>query len=203
MSDVAYCTVSDLRSRLNQTSTAGDTILSSIILSVSRWIEDSTKRRFHILAETRYYSAEDFVDLWIDDCISISSLKTDDNADGVYETTWAATDYKLLPSNALLDGMPYSQIRIATNGNYAFPRGILEGVQLVGSFGYCSSTTSGRATLVREACLLQAERIFKRKDSPLGVSGLSPLGAQTLKIPGDGLDPDIAEMLVGLRRLQQ
>jgi hypothetical protein len=195
----AYCTLAEVRERLSLTSTAGDTMLKQIITSVSRWIDDYTWRRFYAATETRYYTADESDQIFIDDIIAVSSLKTDDNADRTYETTWSATDYDLLPVNAALNGAPYSMISITPNGSYGFPSGVKKGVQLVGSFGYCTTTSSGKATIIKEACLLQSERIYKRKDSPMGVAGVTALGVQTLKVPG--LDPDVQMMLDPFRRL--
>lgn len=194
-----YCSLAEIRARLALASTAGDTMLEQIVTSVSRWIDDYTARRFYSATETRYYEAYSSNEIWVDDILAVGSLKTDDNADRTYETTWATTDYDLLPDNASLEGTPYSQIVITPNGSYGFPVGIHKGIQLAGTFGYCSTTSSGKATIIKEACLLQAERIYKRKDSPLGVAGVSALGIQTLKVPG--LDPDVKSMLDPFCRL--
>jgi len=197
----AYCTLAEVRQRLSLTAvdTAGDTMLKTIITSVSRWIDDYTWRRFYAATETRYYTPDESGEIFIDDILSVSSLKTDDNADRTYETTWQTTDYDLLPVNAALNGVPYTMISITPNGSYGFPSGVKKGVQLVGSFGYCTTTSSGKATIIKEACLLQSERIYKRKDSPMGVAGVTALGVQTLKVPG--LDPDVQMMLDPFRRL--
>jgi len=196
-----YCSLNELKGRLDitLTDTASDTLCEQVVTAVSRWIDDYTRRRFYAAAETRYYTADQNDELWIDDCLAVGTLKTDDNADRTYETSWQTTDYDLLPVNAALDGVPYTRIQIAPNGSYGFPKDVKKGVQLFGTHGYCTTTSSGKATIVKEACLLQSERIYKRKDTPLGVAGMTALGVQTLKTPG--LDADVQMMLDPFRRL--
>lgn len=50
---------------------------------------------------------------WMDDVGDLTGfiLKTDENADGVYEITWNAIDYQLEPVNAIVKGSPYTSIR--------------------------------------------------------------------------------------------
>ncbi len=188
-----YCSLTELRARLqfSSTDTADDTILESIMTAVSRMIDNYTGRRFYRNSEdeTRYYTAE-FGDVLYcpDDIGSLTSLKTDEDGDRTYETTWADTDYDLEPFNAVLDGQPYTKIRVnAGTGSYAFPT-LVKAVQLIGKFGY--STTA--PLLIKEACLLQCERLFKRKDAPFGVLGAGGIG-QAMVIPQ--LDPDVQIML--------
>ncbi len=196
-----YTTLAKLRARLGfaSTDTADDTILEAIVMAVSRWIDRETGRRFHSTTndETRYYTAEfDDVLFCPDDIISVTSLYTDDDGDRTYENTWTATDYDLEPCNASLDSEPYTRIRITPDGDYTFPSGIAKGVKVTGKFGFCA--TGSQPGLIEEACLLQSARVYKRKDAPFGVLGSAEMGQQMV-IPK--LDPDVAMMLSGFRRL--
>lgn len=192
-----YATLDELRDRLGfpTSDVADDHILGSIITAVSRWIDAYTGRRFYttVADETRYQTAE-FADLLILDLdvVSLTTLSTDGDGDRTYETTWAATDFDLEPYNATLDGEPYRCIAVTPAGRYGFPRGIQRGVKIVGKFGW--TTAPGP---VNEACLLQSERIYKRKDAPFGVLGSAEMG-QMLVIPK--LDPDVELMLRPYRR---
>lgn len=49
---------------------------------------------------------------------------------------------------------------------------------------------------VRQACLLQTARLFKRAESPLGVAGFGEFGVVRVS----RLDPDVSEMLAPYRR---
>lgn len=189
-----YATLAELRARLGyvSTDTADDTMLEAVVMGVSRWIDRYTGRRFFTTSadETRYYTADDAYTLFMpDDLISITTLSVDEDGDRVYERTWAATDYDLEPYNAVLDGLPYTRIETAPNGRYGWPVGIARGVKIVGKFGYSAAPAD-----VKEACLLQCERLFKRKDAPFGVMGSAEMG-QILVIPK--LDPDVALLLAG------
>jgi len=196
-----YCSLAEVKERLDvpAADTASDAEISQIVTAVSRWIDDYTGRRFYLAEETRYYTPDNESELFIDDIRAVTSLKTDDNADRTYETTWAATDYDLMPNNAALNDVPYVRIILAPNGSHGFPAGVRKGVQLIGSFGYASTTSSGKCTIIKEACLLQSERIYKRKDTPLGIAGAPQLGEQRVNIPG--LDPDVKSMLAPFMRL--
>lgn len=176
--------------------TTDDAVIDAVREGVSRWIDTSTGRRFYAATQTRYFTGEFGDLLFVDDLLSVTTLKTDDDGDRVYETTWATTDYDLEPFNATLESQvqPYTRIRITPNGNNSFPT-TRKGVELAGSWGYSSAIPP----LIREACLLQSIRIFKRKDAPFGVIGSAEMG-QLMVIPK--LDPDIELMLRPFRKLE-
>lgn len=193
-----YCQKADLISRLvaeNATPSGTDElIMEQVIEGVSRGIEIYCGRRFYTASETRYYTAIDDDELMIDDLVSLTTLQTDEGGDRTYEYTWQTTDYDLLPDNAALDGTPYTSIAVSPDGDYSFPVGVRKGVKVVGYFGYSTLVPAQ----VREACLIQAARIFKRKDAPFGVAGNADLGELRV-IPK--LDQDVEWMLAPLRRL--
>ena len=54
----------------------------------------------------------------------------------------------------------------------------------------------------RHAALLVAERIYKRKDAPLGVAGPQALGQQPVRVPSLTADPDIKALLDPYRRMR-
>jgi hypothetical protein len=51
---------------------------------------------------------------------------------------------------------------------------------------------------INQACILQAARIYKRYDSPLGVAGFGDLGAIRVS---RFLDPDVAQMVEPYRKM--
>lgn len=195
-----YTTLTKLRAKLQFTSTdtADDSMLEAVVTAVSRLIDNYTGRRFFSTTadETRYYTAE-FADLLLcpDDIISITTLATDADGDRTYESTWTASDYDLEPYNAALDGAPYTRIAVMPSGGHGFPAGVAKGIKIVGKFGYAATTPSP----VEEACLLQCERVYKRKDAVFGVIGSAEMG-QTMVIPK--LDPDVQLMLSGYQRVR-
>jgi hypothetical protein len=52
---------------------------------------------------------------------------------------------------------------------------------------------------IKQACILQSARVYKRYDSPLGVAGFGDLGAIRVS---RFLDPDVAQMVEPYRRMQ-
>lgn len=117
----------------------------TMIEAVSREIEGPKycNRKFHTTTETRYFDGNGCNQLYFQDysdLLSVTTLKVDEDGDGVYETTLTAnTDYWLWPDNRTpkrrLDLNPES----STLG--VFPAGRRR-IQLVGKFGYSDLTES-------------------------------------------------------------
>jgi hypothetical protein len=173
-------------------------------------IEETCRRRFYTnsVDEVRYYDTE-FDDLLFipgPDIVSITTLKTDSDGDGTYETTWAASDYVLLPRNAALDGSAYRRISIAPRGSYVFPTAVRDfypstgayrrsygvsevgRIQITGKFGYPMQQQ------IHEACLIHAHTLFKAKDSPYGVIGQTEYGIARIK---QAMDMRVVDLLAG------
>lgn len=147
-----------------------DALIEDLINAASRYIDAATgNRRYYTTSvdETRTYQAINGYRVYTDDIISITTLKTDSDGDRTYETTWATTDYDMLPENAALDGRPYTYIQIAPDGHYSFPNQ-RKGVQIVGRFGY--STTTPPA--IEIACRLIVLRMYQNR---FGVSTEGPV----------------------------
>ena len=152
----AYANTLDLMDRLGiPHGDSREGALTDLLEAASRWIDRITGHRFYAVSETRYYTPCSSTDLRIDDVLSITSLTSDANGDGVYDTTWTAvTDYWLGPRNAVVNGQPYTTIhRTQLTGRYYFP-GFPDGVRVTGSFGY--STLATRPSNIRELCLIVA-----------------------------------------------
>jgi len=175
----------------HQSDTDDDAAIEAVITAVSRAIDDVTARRFYAATQTRYYTAHYTDYLTVDDLISVTSLKTDDDGDRTYENTWQTTDYDLMPYDASTDGEPYRWIETSPDSDYIFPKGMRKGVEIAGSFGY--ATTAPAA--IQEACLLAAHRYMKRKDTPLGVSANTTLGQVNIIIRSLAEDPDIMALI--------
>lgn len=195
-----YVTLAEVKAVLGIASadTADDSKLETVIMAVCRHIDAYTGRRFYTSsgAQTRAYSPTDY-DIFFcpDDINDLDSIATDADGDGVYETVWTSSDYALNPVNAALDSQPYTYITLKPLGSYTFPSSIPNSLQLVGKFGW--GATSAAPQEVRQAALIQAERVFKRKDAPFGVVGSGEFG--TVSLIGD-FDPDVKALLSGVMR---
>ena len=133
-----YCTLAEFKAfkDIGSTDTGDDAVIESIVEAVSRYIDKETNLFFYDdQAAVRCYSPEMGDMLQLDAPLyGVDSLKTDDDGDGTYENTWATTDYHLMP----LNGDTKHWIRTNQNGDYAFPVGVLAGVEITGDWGYAA-----------------------------------------------------------------
>ena len=186
-----YATLVEIKAAMTSgMGTSQDTVIERVVTAVSREIDRHCRRRFYGVSETRYYTPVDYAKLDIDDVGTSGSitLKTDEDGDRTYETTWASTDFDLWPYN----GAPYMEVHVTPQGNNAWPVKVAKSVELAAIFGYQSGTSADAPADVREACIIQSTRIFHRKDNPYGVAGNAEMG-QLIQIAT--LDPDVKLML--------
>jgi len=164
--------------------TADDALLEFAVESASREIDTYVGRRFWIdpSVVVRYYTAgaEDAIE--IPDGIATATglvVKTDDDDDGTYETTWMVnTDYRLEPVNAVADGEPFT--RIVAVGDRLFPTTVYRGVEVTAKGGFATVPTP-----VKQATLILGSKLFKRKDAPFGVAGSPEFGSELRILAGD------------------
>lgn len=166
-----------------------DAVIEQVVEDVSRAVDDICGRTFYAATQTRVFTPTNARELIVGDLLTVTTLKTDQDGDRVYETTWATTDFDLGPENApyLVPPSAYYWISVAPQGRYSFPLGVRT-VEIVGSWG-AAATVPGP---VREATLIQAIRLYKRKDAPFGVMGSAEMG-QLQVLPK--LDPDVKLLL--------
>lgn len=186
-----YTTLAAVKARLDRTDVKDDAALTALIAAASRHIDATCNRTFGQVEATRLFQALRADELAIDDLASLTSLKTDDDGDRVYETTWAATDYDLLPVNAGGQSWPFTAVQLAPNGRYAFPRHV-RGVQIAGVWGWPEVPAP-----VAEAAVLLTIRLLQRKNAPYGIAGAGDLG-QPVMIGRS--DPDVTALLAPYRR---
>jgi len=190
--DDGYGTLQTYKDRFGIEDTKDDTVIEAVITAVSRLIDELCWTRFYTTSsdETRYFTASHGDYLMAElPIVSITTLKTDRDGDRTYETTWATSDYDLMPFNATLDGKPYEWIQVTPNGDYSFPK-TAKGVEIAGKFGWSSAPTP-----IVEACYLGAHRLMKRLDTPLGVSAAAALGQLQVKVQSLRTDPDFLELV--------
>ncbi|MFF5977170.1 phage gp6-like head-tail connector protein [Streptomyces sp. NPDC012769] len=189
MADV-YGTVAALKARLNIPSadTTPDALLQGALAAASRGIDRATGRRFWLDAEptTRTYSTpgrvarrDDGDLLLVDDIGSATGLLVETGAGGTYAPI---TGYETSPDNAVADGLPVTGL-----------------LRVLGGWG--TATTRIRVTArhgwpavpddVTEAALIQATRLYRRKDSPEGVTGSAEWGVVRLS----RRDPDVWNLI--------
>ncbi len=188
-----YTTLATFKARLDHLGSHDDAMLEQLIEAASRQIDGLCGRSFYQqTAQTRTFTPEMGDLVWVDDLVSVTSLATDEDGSRTYATTWASTDYDLGPENAVAHGTPYTVIETTLNGRYRFPFG-RRTVQITGTWGWPAVPDA-----IEEATLLQAGRLFKRKDAPFGIAGSADAG-QLQTLPG--MDPDVKKLVEPYRRL--
>jgi hypothetical protein len=175
--------------------TIDDTMIEIAIEAASRAIDSYTNRNFYSSGTaTRHFAATSNYVAEVDDVAEFVSLKTIDQ-DDAFTIEWASSDYQLEPLNGIVDGMPTPYTRIRAIGDYLFDPLMGEAtIRLEAIFGYIAIPIE-----VKQACLIQSSRLFKRLDSPLGVAGFGDIGVIRVS---SRLDPDVAQLIDGYRKLR-
>ena len=194
------CRLEDLKQELGIDSTnhVNDLSMELAIETAGQEIADYTGREFvRATGQTRYYSAEHATCLLTDDILAITALRTDDDGNGSFETTWSSTAYLLAPFNAAVGvyPAPYTHILVPSYSSGSFPC-LSRGVQIVGDFGYATAAPP----VVKKACLFQAALSFRAKDAPFGAVGGRDFGQEISAPMSVGLHPFAKKMLDIYRR---
>ena len=171
---MSYASLSEFKAAVGITDSTDDGALQSVLDATDTLIDLYCDRKtgFGTASETRFYTAEDYEYVLTDDLVSITTLQTDDDANGTYETTWTSgTDYVLAPRNAALDGFPYTEIDTSVTWPRNFPKDVYLGVRVVGVFGFPSVPAA-----VKQAEIIQAGAVWNSRTAPFGVIGSADLG---------------------------
>lgn len=184
-----YATVDALKSRLGIYGNADhDYEVHLACFTASREVESYTGRVF-------YRSASDAVRTFeptgmycfevpaFNDIVTLTTLKTDTNGDGTFDTTWSASDYQLLWDGsanpaAYPDPRPYNEVKAI--GTKTFPYGYwgtltrADRVQITGTFGWPSVPWA-----VKQAALFVAMDLYKSGGDEMRVGGWGEFGGRS------------------------
>lgn len=182
-----YVTLGLLKDALKITDTGRDDLLNQALASASRSVDAYTGRRFYAdsSASARTWRTRGRVArggdgdlLLVDDISSLTGLVVE-LGDG---TTWTTvTDYFTEPDNALVRGEAITGLRYDM-GCWSTSRR----VRVTARWGWPSVPEP-----VVQATLIQAARLFRRKDSPEGVTGSAEFGLVRVS----RVDPDVQALL--------
>jgi hypothetical protein len=183
-----YASLTQIKAAARITDAVDDSLLEMAVESASRMIDAECDRNFYSSGTaTRDFTPNDLYTVDTDDLTSIVSVKLDDTGDLTFPITIAATDYQTEPLNQRVSGNPYPIYRLRMIGDYLLPIwGRQATVRIQGVYGFTPLPIQ-----VTQACIIQASRIFKRLDSPLGVAGFGDMGA----IRVGKVDPDVAMLI--------
>lgn len=186
-----YVSTAELKAFRRISDSVDDTQLALAIAASSRAVDLYCNRQFGLVdeLEERFYTAE-----WdrrrcrwvitIDDLMIVTGLSVSTDA--------GVLDVDLKPANAIAISRPYTRLAVAADSIYA-PTGTEDEVAITARWGWDAVPNA-----VKQATLLQANRIASRRDSPYGVAGSPDLGNELRLL--ERLDPDVAVTLNPYRR---
>lgn len=193
MATNGYATLQQIKNWIGLSDARDDLSLDLCIEAASRTIDDHCSRRFYLdtNVSARKYKVVNPYHVVVDDIGTTTGFifKTDDDADGTFETTWASIDLQYEP--LYHDATPITLIRIV---NGVLPKncnGRAE-VEITAKWGWPAVPSE-----VQMATLIYATRLFKRRQSPEGILGLSTEGSP-IRLGSD--DKDVAKLLARYQR---
>jgi hypothetical protein len=197
---MAYATIAQLKAQLgiSVSDTTRDTMLTSVLDAVSQSIDHYCERTFEVatgVATAKIFSVrartqrtDDGYILVTPDIGSTTGLALGIGPFGGTYTPVSGT-LELYPIEDVDLGFAATGIMI---GDGSWPIGAGGRAQVFADWGWPGSAVN---PVVQQATLLQAGRVFKRKDSPEGVLGSAEWGAVRVS----RVDPDVESMLAPLR----
>ena len=148
----SYASRDALKTLADITGSGDDAQYRRLLEAVTRQVDAFLRRTLRTYLATYYFTPESSKRVLLDSeelglgLLSVTTLKTDDDGDRTYETTWKTTDYDLLPLNAANRQRPYWEIAITPDGVETFPK-VQKGLEIVGKWGFYED-------LVRSASLM-------------------------------------------------
>ena len=192
---MGYVTRTELKDWMRSTvnTAAEDVKRDRAIDAATQAINHHCTRDFTTTAGARVFDACSSNELVIDDAVTVTAIATDDNRDGTFETSWAASDYQLIRWNTpypVGETTPYVKVRAVANRR--FPAVTTTSrwglIQVTGVWGWQSVPVA-----VKQACLILATRLVKRAESPEGIAGgFDEFGAVRISSKDD---PDATRLL--------
>ena len=189
-----YCSLSQIKAAARITDAIDDSLLEMAVESASRMIDAECDRNFFSAGTaTRDFVPNDVYTVDTDDLTSIVSVKLDDSGELTFPITLEVTDFQTEPLNQKVSGNAFPITRLRMIGDYLLPIwGKQATVRIQGVYGFTPQPIQ-----VTQACIIQASRIFKRLDSPLGVAGFGDMGA----IRVGKVDPDVAMLIRPFKKI--
>lgn len=158
---MAYATLSELKDFLGITDTSQDTLLNFLLDKASKLIDDFCNRTFGapVDEEREILVKENSPKLFIDDLISITTLKLEDSL-------ISPSDYKLYPLEALSKNEPFTWLQlnedILQSAIPYFPKASF--VKINGKWGYQETVPDS----INFATILWVARLFRERNQPEG-----------------------------------
>lgn len=212
-----YATAAELKPQINKTSTADDTILTTLLSAAENTINQFCNRLDGFLADAaasaRRYAGTGKPYQFIDECVEITLVEVKGSATDSTYISWASTDWIAFrgdPEDPNFNGLPYTGVMVdptgdevlftsgsfATRGGFRPTTDVRRGaptVRVTAKWGYSVAVP----TDIKEACIMQAARWYKRLEGAMS-DALASAELGTL-LYRQSLDPDIKMILVNGR----
>jgi hypothetical protein len=189
-----YCTPEQLKSRTGITDNYDDAEIFGACRAVSRWIDGHCDRAFVRRTVTLTLEPANRYCLAVPDLVSVTTLKTDDDGDGVFETTWSASDFQLLPTNAAVEVEPQPYTEIKAVGDRLFPLPSGHGRTDLAQLAVVAGWPALPGPVTEAAAILSGDYL-KLGGMAFGVAGYGDYGAVRARMSSPAL-----EMLRAYRR---
>lgn len=221
---MSYATLAELKAEMNKTGSGDDASLQRILDAATKKIDRLCKRpdgfEADAVASARYYTGSGKPYQWIEECVAVTAVGVKDSPSDEEDeyTAWtvgtvgATTGADVFPASGEpewpdYNSTPYTFLVVGANGDYSvFPSGryttrggfkpsvlVARGVPVVkvtARWGYAAAVPDD----IKEACLMQAARWYKRLQSAMADAVASADFGQLLY--RQKLDPDIAGILL-------
>jgi hypothetical protein len=103
-----------------------------LLEEASRYIDNGTHRAFFCWEGIKYYDGK-YDNLRIDDVVSVSQIRLDEDSDDAFEAVMAGTDYLLTPYNQL----PKEELKLSNSSTFSgLADGVRRGIEITGVHGY-------------------------------------------------------------------
>lgn len=176
-----YLTAQEAATYIGRQFPDGSGILDDAITAVSRMIDRHCGRHFYTVTATRYFDTDCADELELgpyNDLVSVTTLKSDADGDGVYETTHTSDTYQLCPVGATSRAPyaePYTEIELLSSATL-FPlysaTGREKPIQIVGSWGWPTAVP----VEVKQAARILIAEMAALQHAPLGLAGSPEFG---------------------------
>ena len=200
---MAYATVAELAAHLGLSdaiTASGQMVDASrnaryqlALDTASAMVDQDTGRVFTSSTATKTLMSSGETLLLVPDLISVTTLKVDEDGDGVFEETLTTADYELISFNETHAGWPYQAVQRIDD---VWPIPVWGGrrklVQIAGTWGW-----SAVPTAIKQATILMAARQVARGNASLGVQSIPDLGGFGIR----NTDPDYVALIAPYRRM--
>jgi len=175
-----YVSLEEIAVQLGQTDTSRNGLVVGAIEAACRRIDGHCGRTFSktTTATARVFYPTSATVVEIDDCCSITSVKTDTADDGGFATTLATSEYITEPLNGVRHGHAWPTTKLRTIAPTTFPLVVRPAVQVTGVWGWDQVPEP-----VILAALQLSVMLYRSPDAPFGTAGIADLGLTRVRMP--------------------